>query len=370
MRILHLADFHLDRPFVGLPPEAGKQRREGLFAALQRCLGLAEEHKVDLITIGGDLWEEEHVRADTRASVAHELGALGIPVLIVCGNHDRLLPGGSYRRTTWPTNVTVADQGVVTEHPHGEVSVWALSWGGGELSPQLIETLEVPSDGRTHILLVHGTAHGTGYGAGESYLPFDAERVREAGFAACLAGHIHCAVETAATVYPGSPEPLSWAEDGRHCVALVDAGAGEARVALLDVNFTRFETREIDCSSCGSSAEVEARLAPKLDDQDAERILLRVTLVGEVDPECAIDVARIRRRHGSRYAALLVRDATEPTLDISARSAGRGLDGMFVRALQERIEGATGPLERRRFELALEAGLRALDDRDVILRVD
>src|SRR3954468_18053229 len=107
MPILHFADVHLDRPFVGLSGESARRRRRELFEAFRRCLALAVERKVDLVTIGGDLWEEEHVLADTRRSVAHELGRLGIPVLIICGNHDPLRPGGSYLRTPWPDNVTI-----------------------------------------------------------------------------------------------------------------------------------------------------------------------------------------------------------------------------------------------------------------------
>ena len=44
MRILHFADVHLDRPFVGLSPEAGDHRRRELFGAFRRCLTLAQEH--------------------------------------------------------------------------------------------------------------------------------------------------------------------------------------------------------------------------------------------------------------------------------------------------------------------------------------
>ena len=76
MRILHFADVHLDRPFTGLTPDRAKDRRHDLFEAFRRCLALAREREVDLVTIGGDLWEEEHVRADTCNSVAHELGQL------------------------------------------------------------------------------------------------------------------------------------------------------------------------------------------------------------------------------------------------------------------------------------------------------
>lgn len=369
MRILHFADVHLDRPFVGLSAESARRRRHELFEAFRRCLALAVERQVDLVTIGGDLWEEEHVLADTRRSVAHELGQLGLPVLIICGNHDPLRPGGSYLRTTWPDNVTIAERGRLREHKYGAASMWAVSWGASaDLSQRMLETVELNSAGRTHLLLIHGTAHGAAFSS-DAYFPFAPEVVDQAGFALCLAGHVHCAATLGRVVYPGSPEPLGWGEDGRHCAALVECRGAAADVELVDVNQTRYETRVLDCSGCGSSAEVDERLRATLTDADAAAVFVRLRLTGEVSADCKLDVEHVAAAHGVRYRALVVEDATEPLLDVAERAERKGLDGLFVRKLRERLDAASGDVERRRVELALEAGLRAIEGRKDILRV-
>ena len=92
-------------PNRGFETPQARQRRGELAAAFRRCLALANEHEVDLVTIGGDLWEEEHVTTDTRNSVVYELEQLHRQVLIICGNHDPLIPGGTYARVRWPDNV-------------------------------------------------------------------------------------------------------------------------------------------------------------------------------------------------------------------------------------------------------------------------
>src|SRR2546421_13117680 len=107
MRICHIADVHLDRPFVGMSQAAAEERRRELWDAFRRCLSAAKESGAELLTIGGDLWEEEHVQPDTRNSVAHELAKLDMDVLIACGNHDPRAPGGNYDRATWPPNVHI-----------------------------------------------------------------------------------------------------------------------------------------------------------------------------------------------------------------------------------------------------------------------
>ncbi len=74
-----------------------------------------------------------------------------------------------------------------------------------------------------------------------------------------------------------------------------------------------------------------------LTDSDPQHVFLRLRLVGEVGPDCAVDRARIVGQHKARYAALVVEDATEPLLDIQSRAERKGLDGLFVRKLQQRI---------------------------------
>ena len=184
VRILHLADVHLDRPFVGLPLDAARQRRGELRATFERCLQLARDRGIDLVTIGGDLWEEEHVTADTRAWAAAKLEALELPVAIVCGNHDALIPGGSHARTVWPANVHRFVSCEPTELRIDQVSVWGASWTGGDFSVEFLERFRAPRDGRTHLLLVHGTAGASAYLDEEGrYGPFDAEAVTRADFA-------------------------------------------------------------------------------------------------------------------------------------------------------------------------------------------
>ncbi len=368
MRILHLADVHLDRPFVGLPRAVAAAQRRALFTTFCRALEIARDRGAELVTIGGDLWEEEHVRGDTRASVAHELEQLGIPVLIACGNHDPLIPGGSYRRTAWPANVEIVPLSRLREFRYGDVSIWSVSWGGGDLSSRLLEHFEAPQDGRRHLALLHGTAPTAPFAdEADRYFPIDPTRLRNAGISACLAGHIHAASHVEGVVYPGSPEPLGWAERGRHCVAVVDVGE-QVGVELVDVNSTRFETIEIDCSECESSAAVDDRVERALEQADPN-LFLRVRLVGVVGLECEIDASHAAGSRRSSYALLELQDRTETSLEIEGRLERKSLDGLFTRKLLEQIDAAPDEHGRRIARLALEAGLRAVEGREPVLRV-
>jgi DNA repair protein SbcD/Mre11 len=368
MRILHLADVHLDRPFVGLSIMAARQRRLELRDAFERCLTAAREHGADIITIGGDLWEDEHVTADTRARVAQQLAELGLPVLIVCGNHDRLKPGGNYDRTIWPDNVRIFGGDGLHEERYDEVSVWGISWGPGDLSPSFLKNFQVPDDGREHVLLLHGTANPLVHLTDEAYCGFDPRRIDDSGLALCLAGHIHQAGQTGRVVYPGSPEPLGWGEKGRHCYALVAIEGADARVELHDVGRFRYEDRIVDCADAASSHEIEQRLAEALVSDD-ETLYVDVALVGDVLPDCQVDRRRLLEMHEGRFAGMRIRDETRPGYDYDLRAKLGTVDGLFVRKLLDRVEQADDG-DRAVVELALQAGLRAIDGREDLIDVD
>jgi DNA repair exonuclease SbcCD nuclease subunit len=367
MRILHFADVHLDRPFVGLSAEAARRRRNEIREAFERCLEAAREKGVDLVTIGGDLWEDEHVTADTRKRVAQQLEELDLPVLLVCGNHDRLKPGGNYERTPWPRNVRIFGSEGLQEEPFDEASVWGTSWGTADLSASFLNTFHAPDDRRAHVLLLHGTATPLVFLTGDDYCGFDPKQIEDAGLALCLAGHIHQASQVGRVVYPGSSEPLGWGETGRHCYALVEIENGEATVELHDVNRFRYAEVRVECSDATSSHDIEQRLAKELGSGDPN-LYQHVTLVGDVAPDCEVDRTHLVSLHAGNFAGLRISDETRPGYDYKALAALSTVDGLFVRTLQGEIETATFE-ERAQLELALQAGLRAIDGRKDLIDV-
>lgn len=359
MRVLHLADVHLDRPFIGMELEAARERRARLRQAFDRCLGLARKCDVDAITIGGDLWEDEHVTPDTVRWVAERLTRVGLPVVIVAGNHDALSPGGPFDRAPWGDDVTVMPaEAALTPTDVGEMTIWGMSWRRSHpLTSSALKNFRVPDDGRRHVLLLHGT--GGAYSDEAPHCPFTGDDVRRAGFDLCLAGHLHGGgVRDSIVVYPGSPEPLTWSEDGRHTAAIVDLPiTGDPVIDLVDVNSARYAVRQVDVTGADSSADVErqalaalAALGPLGD------LHLRLELEGRVAAGCDSSAAAIVNTLERRgLASIAVHDRTRPAFDLDALAAGTGARAMFVKRMRERIENGDEVAE-----VALHLGLRAL----------
>ena len=95
-RILHCADLHLDSPFLGLAEldeGAASTLRESTFRSFGRLVDHAIDQRVDLVTVGGDVYDsEDHgLRSAIRfRDELKRLSAAGIPCAVVAGNHDPL----------------------------------------------------------------------------------------------------------------------------------------------------------------------------------------------------------------------------------------------------------------------------------------
>jgi DNA repair exonuclease SbcCD nuclease subunit len=362
-KVLHLADVHLDRPFIGLSVPDARERRNELRDALDRALVLAAERGVSAITVGGDLWEDEHVTPDTCKWVADRFARAGIPVVVIAGNHDPLRAGGPYSRVEWPENVHLfpADADV-HEFRLGSLSLWGVSWGTVPLHARWLESFRVPEDGRSHVLMLHGTTGGAAF-QDRAHCPFTGDAVRAAGFELCLAGHLHSAgMRDGIVLYPGSPEPLAWDETGRHSVAVVElVPGGQPSVGLVDFNHRRYVVRNVDCEGARSSADVERALDDAVADatmEFGEGLCLRALLQGRVEVGCEIDLDALRTRSGG-LSMLELRDDTRPAFDLDALAEGHTALATFVQDMNARID-ASEPQEREPLELALELGLRAM----------
>ncbi len=87
MKFLHVADLHLGKMLHGLSLlESGDQP-----AWVEGFLKLAEEQKPDAVLIAGDVYDRSAPSGDAvelLSALLKGLAALGIPVLLVAGNHD------------------------------------------------------------------------------------------------------------------------------------------------------------------------------------------------------------------------------------------------------------------------------------------
>ncbi len=359
LRLLHFADLHLDRSFAGqrLFGVAAQRRREDLRAALQRIVERAQRDQCDLITCGGDLFEQESVTRETAFFAAQTLGSAGRPVLIAPGEGDPAVPSSPYRWLRWPSNVTIATHEELRPYRFGEVQVWTAGFTRPDVSESPLRGFS-GTGGGVSLLLLHGSDMSAVPEGAVPCAPIVASQVEDCGFQHALLGHYHQPSTGPRLTYPGSPEPLGWSETGRHGVALVTVSAeGAVEVSLEDINQRRFLQETIDISGMTHREHVRDALFAIKEAKGLDGSVLRVTLVGERSRSLELDPQALLLECGDSFAHLEFADESRLPHDLAAAAAEFTSRGEMVRLLLDRGKraGEGDETVRRALQLALDA---------------
>ena len=322
MRLLHLADLHLDRAFGGLAFTGcdGSRRRALLREALEWGVGLAESEKAAALVISGDLFELEHVTADTVAFITRQLGRLKCPVLVTSGNHDSASPASPYRVAGWPSNVSLALDSRATTVNLKEAVLVGLGYGGRDLSPSALERLPARgSDTRPRLLVVHGvdldSVSSEFKWGGLGVRAADLDRL---GFDHALLGHVHAGKSGERMSWPGSPVPLDPAETtGLHGALWVDIEDGKVTTTPVPANLAHFESLTLDVTDFTDSSELSAAVGAALSVVDGGKTaLVSCRLTGRRARTLAVDAAAVAAQWSSSVLGLNVLDNSVTEIDL------------------------------------------------------
>lgn len=233
IRLLHTSDLHLS-----------KKKPETL-EALREVLKTAKECDVDVLTIGGDIFESEKDADILRPDLRKEFSGNNFRIIAIPGNHDR----EAYRK-----NLSFGgDLRILTEEPF-ETYPWEESAAitGAPFvdrpSEELLSQLSKSANkDLTNILLLHCTLdiNYTSYDFGDEegkgdYFPISGATLSNLGYDYVLAGHFHADFDKRRLdkgcqfVYPGSPLSLSWKHTGQRKAAFLDTERGDIEEIPLD----------------------------------------------------------------------------------------------------------------------------------------
>ena len=375
-QILHFADLHLDRSFagVGIYSNEASRRREELRAALRRIVDMALERGVDVLTVGGDLYEHDRVTLDTGHFIAQQFERLApVPVLVAPGNHDPLLPDSLYRRMDWPPNVHVFDSMAWTPYELRDgTRVWGVGHNGPAVREHLLSDLRA-DPARVDVALLHGSDLGSVPDGKVAHCPFERADIAATSARFLLLGHYHGMYTSPANHptfgYPGSPEPLAFDEVGQHYVLLLNVDSTAATVEAGPINEVTYRTEQIDVSTMSTSDEIREAIVQLAIEGTADKDIIRVTLEGQADADLRIDQAALLSATVDLFRYLDVVDATTVSLPLDDLAQEMTTRGAFVRLMNERIENSEGA-ERQRLEGARLYGLQAFENQEVRRRAD
>lgn len=363
VRLLHFADLHLDTPFRWAPPEVARARRQGLRDTLRRICKLADEQRVDALTCGGDLYEQDRFTPDTAEFLRCTFAELDpLPVFLAPGNHDWFGPESLYHQVTWTRNVHLFREAKLTAVTLAD---GITLWGAGHRAPAKTrgffdDGFQVDRGG-VHLGLFHGSEQGSlsfQEDGKELHAPFQAEQVERAGLHHALLGHFHHPMDAPHYTYPGNPDPLTFGEtEGRAAVLLTVAADGTVSHERFRVAHSTVSDVQVDLTGVTHSDQVAQRVREKLSGLSGT---VRVTLHGEVSRDIDLrlrDIAALATPAGLD-AVVPQRGRISVPYNFEELAQEPTVRGQFVRAV--RGDPTLTDDQRRR---VLVTGLRALDGR-------
>lgn len=348
--------------FVGAGTTLGRVHRKELEAGFERALALAKERRVDALCIAGDLYEDGRAGSDRAAYLRDVLGDLTpIRVFISPGNHDPHTRASMYERMgDIPDNVTIFGRRRFASATLADgLTLWGFGHEHGvDRDPAIGDfTCEGPG---THLLLFHGSDRDHMPPDKDGVAPFSGADIERTGAAYAMVGHFHGMLQAPRYAYPGSLEPHTVAQDGRHTASLVTIEDGRVSADFIDVNRVRYVDVDIDITQYGYQAELargtEERVAAASAGVGAT--YCRVRLGGAAQESLDLDAATLEADLAERFPGIRIVDGSAAIdLDAAARE-GRTVRAHFVRTMRERIAGAP-TTERPLLEDALRYGMLA-----------
>ena len=200
MRILHVADLHLDSPFVGMGKEfqdIQKPLIESSYTAFERCVSVAINRKVDVMVIVGDIYDSQKQTVKAQHFFQNQLERLyqaGIPVALCHGNHDYMTP--SLERRKYPDNVHVfRDDKVsyfdITTSANETLRLYGFSYKSQWVSEPTIDQFPKNPDATQYTIgLLHGDL-ASGSNRLGNYAPFTLNDLLDKNYDYWALGHIH-----------------------------------------------------------------------------------------------------------------------------------------------------------------------------------
>jgi DNA repair exonuclease SbcCD nuclease subunit len=369
VRFIHTADWQLGKAFAGVEDNDKRAAlRNERFAVLKRIGENAVAHKAEFILVAGDLFDSPSATQSVVAAACSAIGAMGIPVFAIPGNHDHAGPGSLWeqdffrheREQLAPNlNVLLKPEPIelatavllpcplLRRHESVDPTAWLRSVSG----------LEARYGEKPRIVLAHGTVQDFGLLSDDeesesgitNYL--DLTRLEEDHFDYVAIGDWHGTKQiTAKTWYSGTPELDRFIKGEDHDpgnILVVEARRGqEPQVERLKTAAIGWHELEFHFSDDTDLGLLERQIDETICSW-ADRHLLRLHLSGVLGIHAANRLEQLLESWKARLLRLKLDNRTSlaPTaaeLDELSRRVG---DPLIARVAAKLISELTDPGE-------------------------
>lgn len=200
MKFLHIADVHLDSPFLGLsflPSELFGQIKNAIQLSFEKAVNFAIDHDVDLVLLAGDTFDSIHPTPQSKIFFANQIKRLvdrQIQVVMVLGNHDYsqiddlLLNESPYFKIIG-SNEQIEQADFMTKSQY-KYRVVGFSYQHNHITEDIIAKYPPKSTSIYTIGLAHAGMKQSSVDQ-NNYAPFTLNEVKDLNYDYFALGHIH-----------------------------------------------------------------------------------------------------------------------------------------------------------------------------------
>ncbi|MDY3248831.1 MAG: DNA repair exonuclease [Candidatus Choladocola sp.] len=345
MKFMHIADVHL-----GAAPDHGylwaKDRGRELWESFRRCIQDANEKKVDLLLIAGDLFHRQPELQELK-EVNYLFSTLEkTMVVLIAGNHDYLKRGSAYLDFPWNENVIClfSPECERVRLKELKVEIYGFSYHQQEITEPLYDDLTAEKNEYFKILLAHG--------GDASHIPMNREQLAGAGFDYIALGHIHkpqIYIKNMA-MYAGALEPVDCNDPGPHGYVIGEVHRRQVKLSFEPVCSRQYLQKEIQVTEADTVFSVREKISGTIRACGMQN-MYRLILTGQRHPKFRPDI----REYMKCGRIVDIQDKTVPAFHLEElRRQYRGqLIGDYIESFGENPRGVIE-------EKALRYGLEAL----------
>ncbi len=353
MKFLHIADVHLDSPFLGLsflPSELFCQIKNAIQLSFEKAVNFAIDNDVDLVLLAGDTFDSIHPTPQSKIFFANQIKRLvdrQIQVVMVLGNHDYsqiddlLLNESPYFKIIG-SNEQIEQVDFMTKSQY-KYRVVGFSYQHNHITEDIIAKYPPKSTSIYTIGLAHAGMKQSSVDQ-NNYAPFTLNEVKDLNYDYFALGHIHLRQVLSQEpwiVYSGNLQ-------GRHVnekdakgfyFGQVDEQSQNTQLQFIDVSPIVWQTVDLTLDEpFKSTTKLCAKIQNLLADNNLRPTLFTVNIIGaELLSDAQLDMLNDKSMYEElsnnlQYHSLLVKVYYKHRDFIALNATDRAL---FAKAAEE-----------------------------------
>ena len=359
MKFVHIADVHLDRPFVNLSDKdsLGDIKRLEQRNIFKKVIEYIKENNIPYLFISGDLYEHEYIKRTTIEYINKLFSEIPeTKIYITPGNHDQYLKNSFYNKFIWNNNVKIFNS-IFEKIENKDVDIYGYGFDDFYCKDCNIENLKIENKDKINILILHATLDGANVEE-KQYNSISKKTLEEKGFDYVALGHIHKTNfnKGERIVYPGSLTSLGFDELGDHGMIVGEITKEIFEIQKINIEQSEFKEIKIDVSDILSNEELIEKIN-ELDIRNNEYI--KVILEGKRNFEINIyDLYKLIFNN----RIIKIKDETKLSINLEELANETTLKGLFIKEILLKMNDKNiSEEEKEKLEKAVEIGLEALN---------